>query len=497
MKRWTWLPWFIGICFAFINQRVNAADFLPTTKEELNFEINSIEVSESTMTITGWALITDAQHYRSSADHKVWIEILSLTHQQVIEAQITPISMTSISLQAGQSLCADNIYFSTTCNYDYDNVGFSAVIDLSVLVKGEQYTTNILFSALNANVQRKTPLYYPIMEPVTRMVGDYRFSAISSLDDTTLRISATPVYARKEPTKTSAIWAYGTNCSTSYANRLYFKYGAIFNNILNRFPIDNQTYYAMSAKLDICVDGRRRIVEGTQFNPVWISSLFIEYSGSPLTIRSELINTAPVITAEDQTVMVGEPVNLLSFASAFDAEEGDISHKIQVSSDYADQAGNYVVTYLVVDKYGYTGSKTIQLTVVEPDNSPPYITAFDRTILQFTPFDPYHDVFAHDLEEGDITQRMYASGEVNTDKLGIYVVCYSVEDSKRLSDEKCIQVTVISFLDTLSRYRMISIQNPFYNESYPTNWIQHLDVIRNLKEMSIPLISVQLLKKPR
>jgi hypothetical protein len=101
--------------------------------------------------------------------------------------------MTSISLQVGQSKCADNVYFSIACNYDYDMVGFSAKINLSVLTKGEQYTTNLLFSALNANVHRKTPLYYPITSPVVRMVGDYRFSAISALDDTTLRISATPV----------------------------------------------------------------------------------------------------------------------------------------------------------------------------------------------------------------------------------------------------------------------------------------------------------------
>jgi ribosomal protein S26 len=497
MKRWIWLPWLIGFFFVVHRQRISATDFMPTSKEELNFEVNSIVFSETTATISGWALITDAQHYRTSSDHHVWIELLSLTHQLVIPAQITDLSMTSISLQVGLPECADNVYFSITCNYDYDMVGFRAEIDMSNLKKGEEYITNLLFSALNANVHRKTPMYYPIKAPVTRMIGDYLFSAISSLDDTTLRISATPVYARKEPSKTSAIWAYGSNCSSSYTNRLYFKYGAFFSNIFNRFPIDNQTYYAMGAKLDVCVDGRRRITEGVQFTPVWISSLFIEYTGTPLTIRSELINTAPTITATDQSVMVGEIVNLKHFASANDLEEGDLSDQITVTSDYQDRAGIYHVTYQVMDKYGYEATKTIRITVIEPENTPPYISAFNRSVLQFTHFDPLTDVSAFDLEEGNLTSRIIVTGTVDTRYLGESIICYAVTDSKGLSHERCIEVTVYSLMTTMTRFRLLSNTKPFYAESIPPIWIHKFSLIQTYLSRSVPIHSLQIIKKPQ
>ena len=497
MKRWIWLPWLIGFLFFAHRQQINATDFIPTTKEELNFEVNSILFSETTATISGWALITDAQHYRTSTDHRVWIELVSLSHQLVIPAQITSLSMSSISLQVGLPECADNVYFSITCNYDYDMVGFIAEIDMSNLKKGEEYTTNLLFSALHANAHRKTPLYYPIKSPVTRMIGDYRFSAISSLDDTTLRIAATPVYARKGPSKTSAIWAFGSNCSTSYTNRLYFKYGALFSNILNRFPIDNQTYYSMGAKLDVCVDGRRRITEGTHFTPVWISSLFVEYTGSPLTIRSELINTAPIITATDQTVMMGEIVDLKSFARANDLEEGDLSEQITFTTDYQDRAGIYQVTYSVKDKYGYRAEKTIMVTVVEPDNSPPYISAFNRSVLQFSRFDPMTDVFAFDQEEGNLTSRVVVLSEVDTRVLGDSIVCYFVADSKGLSHERCVEINVYSLINTLMRFRSLSTNKPFFAESIPSVWINHYALMQTQLNRSIPIQSHQMNKKPQ
>jgi hypothetical protein len=497
MKRWIWLPWLIGFFLFSVRQRISATDFLPTTKEELNFEVNSIIFTDTTATISGWALITDAQHYRTSTDHQVWIELLALTHQMVIPAQITNLSMSSISLQVGLPECADNVYFSITCNYDYDMVGFKAEIDMSNLIKGEQYTTNLLFSALNANVHRKTPLYFPIKSPVTQMIGDYRFSAVSSLDDTTLRISATPVYARKEPSKTSAIWAYGSSCSSSYSNRLYFKYGAYFNNILNRFPIDDQTYYAMGAKLDVCIDGRRRITEGTHFSPVWISSLFVEYTGTPLTIRSDLVNTAPIIQATDQSFFVGEVVDLRSFASASDLEEGDLSDRLTVTTDFQGLAGIYQVTYNVVDKYGYEATETIWLTVIEPDNTPPYISAFNRSVLQFTYFDPLFDVFAFDSEEGNLTSRIMISGEVDTRYLGESIVCYFVVDNKGLSHQRCIVVTVYSIMDTLTRFRALSNTKPFYAESIPSIWINHYALIQANLNRTVPIRSIQLNKKPQ
>lgn len=498
MNRWFWIPWF----FVFVTlagvQHVSAFVYTNTTKEDLNFEINNIIVNDQIMTITGWAFIRNAQNYRSSADHQVWIELLSPQDQVIISTQLLPLNLSSIPAKVGYTTCSDTVFFVTTCNYVYDYVGFTANIDLQQLQPGTQYTASILVSAFRANAHRKTPLYFPISSPIMTMIGDYSFSVISSLNDTSIRIVDDPVYARKEPSKSSAIWTSGTSCSTSYSNRLYFKYGSLFTKILNRYPIDNQTYYALGGKLDLCIDGRRRILEGTTFSPAWISSLFVEYSGSPLTINSLLINTGPTIQASDHIIYQGEHVDLPHLATAIDPEEGDISHKIVITnSDYEDFPGIYSVTYRVEDKYGYSDTKTIKITVSEPLNSPPAISVHNKSILQFTQFDPLEDVFALDPEEGSLTDRIQVSGEVNTAALGEHWVCYSVTDSGGLSDEECITVTVYNYVTSAASLRSISLVNPFYNELIPEKWKYHTNLFYLIRLNQNPVHRLQLIKKPR
>jgi hypothetical protein len=498
MKRWFWLPWFIVFVAFASTHHVSATNFTSTTKEDLNFEINSLTIDEQVMTITGWAFIRNAQNYRSPADHQVWIELLSPQDQLIIQTQLLPLDLTYIPAKVGYTTCADSVFFSKTCNYIYDYVGFVATINLHQLQVGATYTANILVRACNAKGHRKTPLYYPILSPIMTMVGDYAFSAISSLNDTSIRIVDDPVYARKEPSKSSAIWASGTSCSTSYSNRLYFKYGSLYTTILNRYPIDNQTYYALGGKLDLCIDGRRRILEGTSFIPVWISSLFVEYSGSPLTINSVLINTGPTIQAHDQVIYHGEFIDLPRLATAMDPEEGDISQKITITnSTYHDAPGTYDVTYAVSDKHGFTATKTIKITVVEPDNHPPRIIAFNQSILQYTTFDPFADVSAHDNEEGSLTERIIVSGEVNSSVLGEHWLCYLVTDNKGLSDEKCITVTVYNYTSLFTRLRSISMDKPFHNEPIPVSWKYHTNLFNQIKINVNPLHSTQLNKKPR
>ncbi len=498
MNRWFWVPWFIVFVTLASIQHASALDYTSTTKEDLNFEINSIDVNNQTMTITGWAFIRNAQNYRGSADHQVWIELLSPQDQVIIATQLLPLNLSSIPAKVGYPTCSDTVFFVTTCNYIYDYVGFAANIDLQQLKPSTQYSASIRVSAFKANAHRKTPLYFPISSPIKTMIGDYSFSVNSSLNDTSVRIVDDPVYARKEPSKTSAIWASGTSCSTSYSNRLYFKYGSLFTKILNRYPIDNQTYYALGGKLDVCIDGRRRILEGTTFSPVWISSLFVEYSGSPLTINSQLINTKPTIQVTDQTVYHGDFIDLPHLAIAFDPEEGDISHKIEVtSSDYQDSPGVYSVTYTVKDKYDYSDSKTIKITVMEPLNSPPTVSAHNQSILQFTHFDPLEDVLALDPEEGSLTDRIVVSGGVNTSVLGDHWVCYNVTDSGGLSDEECITVTVYNYVSSTASFRSISLVNPFYNELIPEKWKYHTNLFYLIKLNQNPLHSLQLIKKPR
>ncbi|MCX0359394.1 DUF5011 domain-containing protein, partial [Clostridium perfringens] len=119
----------------------------------------------------------------------------------------------------------------------------------------------------------------------------------------------------------------------------------------------------------------------------------------------EVINTAPVIKAEDKTIVVGEEFNPLAGVTAEDKEDGDITKDIKVIKNdvNVDKPGTYEVTYEVTDSQGAKSTKTIKVTVnpkMEVINTAPVIKAEDKTIVVGEEFNPLAGVTAEDKEDG-------------------------------------------------------------------------------------------------
>jgi hypothetical protein len=132
-----------------------------------------------------------------------------------------------------------------------------------------------------------------------------------------------------------------------------------------------------------------------------------------------------------------------------------LSDKIRIiSNSYVDQAGVYPLVFEVSDKHGYTSTAIMNVTVVEPANIPPTIYANDTSVYRFATFDPYTDVNAFDIEDGNLTDRLSVSGEVDTSTVKEYTVCYFVTDSHGALATKCITVNVIN--NPNNRIRFIS-----------------------------------------
>lgn len=452
--------------------RVKSFTIVPTTKASLNFEILDAQMTPETLTINGWAFINENQHYETTSDHTIQLEFISLSESFIVTANLVNLSMTSAYEQLGLPYCAADVYYASTCNYNYDYVGFSVSIPLSRFKLGEKYSTNIIVLAHSSQTYLKTPLYYPISNPVQIRRGDYLFSVMSKLNDTQIKIIETPIYARKAPGKAATIWTSGTNCSMTYGNRLYFKIGSTYTSVISRFVTENQTFYELNAKLDVCVEMRRRIVEGSTIIPVWISGMFVEYSGSPLEINSSLINTNPIIIVENPTISVTEQVNLLDYAKCNDLEEGDLSYKIVIeTTNFINKPGVYFVTYYVEDKYGYYDRDTANITVVGNNNEPPVINAADRYVNQYDQIDYYDGVTAHDNQDGDITNLLRVLNEIDTSQAVDQVVCYSVTDLNSATTSKCIVVYVFSNIANSSRFRFISKNYLFYLDAVPNQWV--------------------------
>ena len=156
--------------------------------------------------------------------------------------------------------------------------------------------------------------------------------------------------------------------------------------------------------------------------------------------KASLINSIPVINAEDKVIQLGEEFKELDGVTASDKEEGNITEKIQVIKNEVNinVSGKYEVTYSVTDTEGASSIKTIVITV----NEPPVINATDKVIKVGESFDPLTGVTASDKEDGSITKIEVVENTVDEKTPGEYKVTYKVKDSNGGEATKTIKVTV-------------------------------------------------------
>ena len=88
--------------------------------------------------------------------------------------------------------------------------------------------------------------------------------------------------------------------------------------------------------------------------------------------KMEVLNEAPTIDAADKTITVGDTFDPKAGVTAKDAEDGDLTDKIEVVKNTVDtkKAGKYEVTYKVTDSDGATRTNTIKVTVKEKAPAP-------------------------------------------------------------------------------------------------------------------------------
>lgn len=169
-------------------------------------------------------------------------------------------------------------------------------------------------------------------------------------------------------------------------------------------------------------------------------------------------NQIPQITADNITIYENEissavlSERLKQNASAYDAEDGDLSDQIRIISNNVDTRtpGNYEVTYEVIDSKGAVGIKTIDVTVLE--NREPILQLFttNKRFIegQYTQSEweanlRMKGVSAYDKEDRDLTDQIQIINDTtNPQKQGSYEVTYKVTDRFGKSAEKTAKVTV-------------------------------------------------------
>ncbi|WP_411844412.1 immunoglobulin-like domain-containing protein [Salinicoccus sp. HZC-1] len=202
-------------------------------------------------------------------------------------------------------------------------------------------------------------------------------------------------------------------------------------------------------------------------------SKYADYEGP--TMEEEIAAHSGSVPAlkgtEAYNVKVGDSFDPLAGVYAIDSADGNITDNIEVTSNNVntDKAGNYTVSYRVENSNGnwYEYNRKIQVSNAPTDPVPmippteaqlskekssdsdsesstdiTFIGLDDVTIQQGDEFDPKKDVQIIDVDGSDITNRVYISGDVDTETPGEYTIAYAVFDHFGDSHAKARTVTV-------------------------------------------------------
>ncbi|MBQ6655242.1 MAG: polysaccharide deacetylase family protein [Erysipelotrichaceae bacterium] len=145
-----------------------------------------------------------------------------------------------------------------------------------------------------------------------------------------------------------------------------------------------------------------------------------------LTIKVNIVDTtAPVITlvqSGEHYTDYGEEYAEEGY-SAYDAHDGDLTDRVQVESD------GTTVNYTVSDSSG--NSATVSREIVYRDISAPQIVLNGETVISVELGGKYEEpgYTATDRHDGDLSEAVSISGEVDSAKKGTYALTYSVADA--------------------------------------------------------------------
>lgn len=202
------------------------------------------------------------------------------------------------------------------------------------------------------------------------------------------------------------------------------------------------------------------------------------YQAINFKLVERLDTVAPIISGNDTKVLKGDTRSFKDILSLniLDEVDGEIvldSEYVVIESNFdVDKVGSYTIKVIASDTSNNTSERTFTIEVVEPIS---YVIS--NTIYYVGDvFDPLLDLKVYGNYGEDITDlTKIISNEVDTSKLGSYLVIYEVEDS--LNNKVTIQrtVRVLEKEVDLTQAKEQTIQS--INE-----WIDNLKEILNNKE---------------
>ncbi len=144
-------------------------------------------------------------------------------------------------------------------------------------------------------------------------------------------------------------------------------------------------------------------------------------------------------------------------ASATDDIDGDISHRVIISSVDTQVLGTHIVTYDVADSTGNRANQ-ITRTVIIRENLLPQITLIGDQTIELLPGEIYLDpgATAYDTIDGDISNRIVVTGgDFDSNISGQYTVSYNVKTEAGEVAEEVSRTVIVNQLPVLKGRRTV------------------------------------------
>lgn len=455
-----------------------------TNKRIFPFDITSVNMNEKEIIIQGWGMAVEKHHYDSTNSHYYSLVLKSNKKQIIYKSKPKYNSQTKTMQVLNTRKCGTKEYgkSGSVCYYNYDYVGFEFRIPLSDLNVDETYETKLFVHSNILNFQLGTDLFYPILTPLRVLNENIEYKVTSNLYDTKINIADSEIFDRISPYKNSKIRKSNSLCSAKYGYNRYFEKGSKYTHVYDRYKNESTVFYKVKTnKSSICKADHNMIYEGKDYDS-WIASNWVDYSGEQLKIQVKDINEAPIIRILNNPTISLDDINGFNFkkyVEAVDKEDGIITNKIIITNKVdLKRVGIHFLELEVQDKYGKKAKETLIVNVIE-GNTPPTIYANDVTIYQYSSFDYLKNIQAIDKEDGDVSNTITYTGNVNTKKIGTYTITYYAYDSKNKISSKTIQVQVIKNPKEKIRYISNQINRIFYKVSIPINWRDDIEYLKD------------------
>ena len=156
-----------------------------------------------------------------------------------------------------------------------------------------------------------------------------------------------------------------------------------------------------------------------------------EFEDYTLILRNDV--TPPTLTLNNNDTLYLEVNTAYTEygATAIDATEGNISSKVEISSDVdMGFTGIYYVNYNVEDAGGNKAIPLTRVVYVVKDQTKPVIVLNGSDTIKLEVFSTYNEdgATASDNKDGNITNAIVINGMVNSNVLGTYILTYLVND---------------------------------------------------------------------